>query len=239
MMKAKFWHFLSVSTTVVLFYLGSSSVAAKSMELTYQAFLAGTKAGTAQVALEQDPHRYSVAGRARSGGLLEALNPWRAQFQATGTWVDGAPQLNHYHYTESDKRKRREVTVSQGQLRVVKNGKLRAEIDALPGMDILSALFVEPRCHQALQLHTGRHGYQLRNQDSQQRAGGPQNGDHQLCAYTVKDDDGEEYKVAVTFAELSGYRVPIRINISGVLSGALTLVDHQLIVPGAVENEAP
>jgi hypothetical protein len=207
---------------LVFVWVPGQSVLAETVQLRYEAYLGGALAGSAQLALSQDAQRYSVIGSAKSKGLMDSFNPWRAQFEARGTVADGLPQLDQYHYVESDSRKLREVTVSDGQLRVVKNGKLRAELDALPGMDILTALFVEPSCDAALDLHTGRRGYRLVSPSE------AANGSADTCRYTARDEDGDKTQVSIEFVRIGELRVPRVIELSGFLSGRLKLESYQL-----------
>lgn len=207
---------------IIFTILAVSPASAETLQLRYEAFVGGAQAGSARLALSQTTQGYSIVGSARSKGLMDSLNPWRAQFEAKGTLVDGLPSLEQYHYVESDNRKLREVTVSDGQLRVVKNGKLRAEHKALPGMDILSALFVEPSCEAALELHTGRHGYRLESTAAES------SDTAERCRYVAQDDDGDKYRIAIEFVQLGGVRVPRVIEVSGFLSGRMQLKSYEL-----------
>lgn len=215
----------SSKIVLVIFFafLVGQQAFAETVQLRYEAYLGGALAGTARLALSQDAQSYSVVGSAKSKGLMDSFNPWRAQFEARGTVANGLPQLDQYHYVESDNRKLREVTVSDGQLRVVKNGKLRAELDALPGMDILTALFVEPSCDPALDLHTGRRGYRLVSPSESA------NGVADTCRYTARDEDGDKTEVSIEFVRVGELRVPRVIELSGFLSGRLKLESYQLI----------
>ena len=203
--------------------------AAETVHLHYEAYLGGALAGSARLALRQDAQSYSVVGSAKSKGLLESFNPWKAQFESRGAFVEGLPELEQYHYVESDNRKLREVTVSAGQLRVVKNGRLRAELAALPGMDILSALFVEPGCEAVMDLHTGRHGYHLVNTQT------ALSGAMDTCKYRARDDDGDRYQVSIEFVRIGTVRVPRVIELSGFLSGRMKLASYKLATPAATK----
>jgi len=216
---------LKSSVVTVIALLSCQFSSAETVQLHYQAFLGGASAGSARLALDQDAHQYSVIGSAKSKGLMESFNPWRAQFEARGSAADGGPVLEQYHYVEKDDRKLREVTVSEGLLRVVKNGKLRAELDALPGLDILTALFVKPKCDATLDLHTGRHGYQLVS--TKASPGGAAD----ICRYRARDDEGDSYQVTIEFAQIGELRVPRVIELNGFLSGRMKLESYKLTTP--------
>lgn len=214
-----------LSIVTILALLAWQPASAETVQLHYEAYLGSALAGSARLALSQDGQSYSVVGSAKSKGLMESFNPWQAQFEARGALVEGVPQLEQYHYVESDNRKLREVTVSDGQLRVVKNGKLRAELAALPGMDILSALFVEPNCEPAFDLHTGRRGYRLVNT---QRG---DDGSADTCTYSASDEDGDRYQVSIEFVRIGALRVPRVIELSGFLSGRMKLESYRAATP--------
>lgn len=215
------------SIVIILALLAWQPASAETVQLYYEAHLGSALAGSARLALSQDGQSYSVVGSAKSKGLMESFNPWKAQFEARGALVEGVPQLEQYHYVESDNRKLREVTVSEGQLRVVKNGKLRAELAALPGMDILSALFVEPNCEAAFDLHTGRRGYHLVNTQAGLA------GSADTCTYSASDEDGDRYQVSIEFVRVGALRVPRVIELSGFLSGRMKLESYRVATPAA------
>ncbi len=210
---------------IISAFLAAQLGSAETLQLRYEAFVGGALAGTARLAVSQDAQTYSVVGSAKSKGLMDSFNPWRARFEAEGTLADGSPKLDQYHYVETDNRKHREVTVSDGQLRVEKNGKLRALSDALPGMDILSALFVQPSCEAALDLHTRRRGFRLVSEaDAAEVSKG-------RCRYRAQDDEGDRYRISIEFVQLAGLRVPRVIEVSGLLSGRMKLESYELPKP--------
>lgn len=216
---------LKASVVVFIALLFGQDTFAETVHLHYEAFLGGAMAGSARLQLTEDAEQYSISGSAKSKGLMDSFNPWRSEFQARGSLADGVPVLEQYHYVERDNRKQREVTVSEGQLRVVKNGKLRAELEALPGLDILSALFIQPKCDAMLDLHTGRHGYQLVS--TPPSAGGAAD----TCRYRARDDEGDSYQVAIEFVRIGQLRVPRVVELSGFLSGRMKLESYQLATP--------
>lgn len=193
--------------------------------LTYEASIAGAPAGVATVAIARSPQRYRIAGQARATGLLDAFNPWRARFWSTGDMIDSVPTPRTYRYVERGRDKRRDVTVDEGLLTVIKNGKQRPTRPALPGLDVLTALFVEPRCTAALPLHTGRHGYQL----SIQPPLADQTTTANRCKYQVIDEDQDSFAAELQFGPAAGYRVPTRITVSGTLSGSMQLTDSKTV----------
>ncbi len=184
-------------------------------EFRYQAFVGPAEAGEATVRLELSDTGYEVSGRAKAKGLVQLFSEWRTEFLVRGLMDKGKRLLQSFWYFERAPRKAREVKVENGELHVVKNGKPRAAKPAPPGDDMLSALFVHPRCEEELELNTGRKQYHLqRTSEHPQR-----------CDYEITRGDGDRYNASVEFGTVDELRVPVRILLRGSLSGRLELVD--------------
>lgn len=182
----------------------------------YQAFLAGLEVGTAQVEVALETPRYTVTGRARTRGAMEALSPWRARFEAVGRYAPEEVEGEWFGYRAEEPDRIRQVWVSDGVLREIRDGRRRDDRPAFPGADLLTALFVAPRCPPTRELHSGRSGYRLSD--------GIVAGDR--CSYRVTDDEGGLYRVRFDFGDRQGLRVPLRIEVEGMLTGQLVLVDR-------------
>jgi hypothetical protein len=205
------------------------------VRLQYEASIAGAPAGTATVAmalspvatdLATTPMRYRLVGQAKAEGLLDAISPWKSNFWVSGLRTpQGIADLD-YRYIEQGRNKQREVRVQNRTLRVVKNGRQRPERPALPGLDVLSALFAVATCPATLTLHTGRHGYALQAPALPEGAPEALRPDYpRRCRYTVTDDDQDRFEIAIEFETLAEVRVPARIEVSGALTGVLALRD--------------
>ncbi len=220
---------MAVVTLMLCAGLGTSASMADTLALKYKAYVAGASAGQAKLTVERLPTQFSVTGTARAEGLIEAFSPWRASFDASGNLADDQWQLARYHYVEKDHRKRREVTILNGEITEIKNGKQRPTRPALPGIDVLTALFVDSRCQVRLQLHTGRHGYELAQNRPPQAEDDSGNAlDAAECAYQAVDEDGDTTRVRIRFTEVGGHRVPAEIQLSGLVSGRMELVRHSV-----------
>ena len=181
----------------------------------YQAYIAGVKAGRATIHVDRNQDSYTVSGSAKAEGLVDARGSWHTRFVATGKVVEGVAELTQYRYVEKGDHKRRDVTVRDGELRVIKNGKERPLRPAFPGVDVLTALYIEPNCRQEQQLHSGRHYYALK------RIGQ----DPEICRYHVTDEDGDTYKADIVYTERENLTVPLSITLSGFLTGRMVLLD--------------
>lgn len=192
--------------------------------LRYEGFIAGVRAGEATVELEISADSYVISGVAATNGLLDIFGNWRASFDAHGQIVDARPQITEFHYVEQDDEKQREVTVRDGVLLVFKNGKPRSRRSALPGVDLLTTLFVLPQCEEEKLLHTGRQNYRLRRIESPAEAflAG-------LCRYDVVDDEGIRFQVSIEFARVADLTIPVKMTFEGLLTGWLELVAPEVV----------
>jgi hypothetical protein len=187
--------------------------------LHYRAFIAGTPVGeaTVEVALVED--RYQVHGTAVSNGWLKWFTNWRNRFAVDGRLEGSRRQPATFSYFEQDSGKTRDLTVQDGVLRVVKNGKPRQERAAPPHLDLISGLFVQPDCRTDQVLSTGRHVYRLTRLS----------GDAVGCRYTVVDDDDDTFEIELVLGRRNGLVVPTSIKVKAWLSGSIELrdLDHE------------
>jgi len=181
----------------------------------YQAYLAGLEVGTARIDVQLDDADYTVTGRARTRGAMEALTAWRARFEAVGRHGPAGVAPEWFGYTAEEPGRVRQVWVTDGLLHEIRDGRRRDDRPAFPGADLLSALFVQPRCPARRDLHSGRSGYQLT--DGRVADG--------RCSYRVTDDEGGAYRVLFEFGTRQGLQIPVRIDVQGMLTGQLVLMD--------------
>lgn len=196
---------------------------------SYKAFLSGTLAGDVVVDVTRGAGVYTVKGRAATTGFWRAIDDWEGDFQVEGELAEGAAVPGRYVLLEKSSRKEQHVVVSDGELFVTKNGKVRKPKPAHPGLDLVSALWVVADCVDNAQLHNGRHGYQVERSQL----------DDGSCRYEVENDDGDRYSANVRFAEHSGQRVLESLVVNRLVGTRLTLVDvEQLDGALAIAPEA-
>ena len=107
------------------------------------------------------------------------------------------------------------MKVRDGELHVTKNGRDRPIRPAYPGVDVLTALYINPSCQEEQRLHSGRHYYLLKRVRQQS----------DVCTYHVTDDDGDSYDAEIVYGERENFIVPVSIKLSGMLTGQLKLID--------------
>ncbi len=216
----------------------------KRVDLKYEAYVAGINAGEAALTLVRSgsdsggpkSFSYRVAGTARSKGLWESIQPWRAEYSVDGEVRGDSPgpalSPGHFFSLQTTPRKQREIHIEQGVLREIKNHKVRDPRPAQSGFDLLSALFFLPPCHPEVQVHSGRDGYamqRLRPKISliDEREPAVQD-DIMRCSYRVTDDDGADYRMSLQYGRRGGageFVVPAEIRVEGPLSARMVLVD--------------
>lgn len=190
---------------------------AQAATFRYEAFVAGARAGEAIVNVDLAESRYQVTGTARAEGVVDVFSDWRTRFQAHGQLVGETPQLTEYSYVENDDDQRREVTVRDGMLRYFKNGRIRRERESPSGLDVLTALFVQPSCASVRSVHNGRSHFHLERVAAER---------DDVCRFNVIDDDDDRYKADIRFGRRGELTVPVSIIVRGFLTGRLLLVDE-------------
>lgn len=198
--------------------LGATS--SDALYLEYQAFIAGAQAGTAHVHVEHTGQRYSVRGVISTQGLMERLSPWRSRFAVSGQMEGGRAHPAALGVQEWARRKERTIHVAHGKLRQLRNGRLRPERPAPPGVDLMSALWAGGQCDAEQVLNNGRHFYSMTRRGHEVRPDGSER-----CDYHIVDDDGERFRGWVELGERLGRRVPTEIGIAEGVTRRLTLVN--------------
>ncbi len=196
--------------------VASAPVSATTATFRYEAFLGPVRAGEAVIEVETTAEGYEVRGRAKAQGLLETFGNWRARFSVACIFGK-KPETKSYYLFDKDDRKMRDITVQDGMLKYIKNGKMRSLRPALPGVDVLTTLFIDADCKDTVTLHTGRHGYHLRRYDELPG----------LCRYRVTDEDGEQFDAEIRFGQREGFTVPVSIEVRGMFGGRMQLIDSQ------------
>jgi len=215
----------------------------KTVALKYLAYVAGIPSGEARMVLERRglPARgsssfsYNVAGTARSKGLWESIQKWRAEYSVNGEVHqqvrDGGNRRlvlpGHFYSLQTTPKKRREIHIEDGVLRETKNNKVRDPRPSQTGFDLLSALFFLPACHPAVRVHTGRDGYEMRRIEPPKTAEpGAETKLVTRCRYQVTDDEGDNYQMMLVYGQRGDFIVPTEITAKGPVSGRMVLAEE-------------
>ncbi len=209
----------------------ASSAASTSAATTfdYDGLIAGVKVGSAHLSVERDASGYRITGQALTNGVARLLSDWRSEFYAQGLIEGGRARLLRYGYDEKQGRKHRILSLEDGQVRQISDGRTRPPRPALEGLDVLSAFFLEGGCWQRRSLHTGRRAYLIEGRSS------PGGG---ACDFRILDEDGDRDRVRVVFEQRDGLRVPVRVTTRGWIRGVVLLREQHPAVPGGVDSRS-
>ncbi len=208
--------------------------------LKYDAYVAGIPAGEARLTLARQQlatrgaasFSYKVTGTARSKGLWESIQKWRAEYSVDGevhqqSRTEGLSRVvlpGHFYSLQTTPKKRREIHIEDGVLRETKNNKVRDPRPAQTGFDLLSALFFLPACHPEVRVHTGRDGYNMRRvEPAAPSEGQPESAPIMRCSYQVIDEASGSYGMTLVYKRLGEFVVPGEITVQGPLSGRMVL----------------
>gem|GEM_PF-130668 len=217
--------------------------------LKYEAFVAGIPAGEARLTLARQKlaargaasFSYKVTGTARSKGLWESIQKWRAEYSVDGevhhqsqtqgqqsetALLSRVVLPGHFYSLQTTPKKRREIHIEDGVLKETKNNKVRDPRPAQTGFDLLSALFFLPACHPEVRVHTGRDGYTMRRtQPAVPPRGQLDSAPIMRCSYGVTDEEGGNYKMTLVYKRMGEFVVPADISAQGPVSGRMVLAE--------------
>ena len=120
----------------------------------------------------------------------------------------------------------RTIRISEGVLREVRNGKMREQVPAPRGVDLMSALWVTANCDDKLVLNNGRDHYTMTLQLKTSYEEGAER-----CDYEIVDDDGEKWNGWIRIVTRHGKRVPAKIVMIDGIEVGLELVKSRRVAP--------
>lgn len=190
--------------------------------LDYDAYLGGTKVGGAEVVIERAEDSYQIRGKAWAEGFFRWLTQWRTHFSAMGHFVGGTPIGEAYSLIELAKNKVKEVSLENGEVTYVKNGKAKQTPAPVSKLDFITALFLPTNsCDATYQLHSGKDEYSVRLTRSETLS--TEDGANLRCDFEVRDQNDERIDASVWLGVIDGVTVPIRLDLKGAVEGTLKL----------------
>ncbi len=188
---------------------------ARAVTFTYEGYVAGVRAGSATVEVVIADGHYHVSGSATARGVVDWFSDWHSEFTALGQLSGQRVLASQYVYTQTDGSSRREVRVRDGQVTYLKNERPPRVSRAFATRDLLTALFVEPRCHDVWWVNTGRRNYRLERRSA----------DAGVCRYEVFDRHEDSFEIDLVLADRFGLTVPVSLTVHALVRGRLVLVD--------------
>jgi hypothetical protein len=196
-------------------------LAAHATTLDYDAYMAGARVGGAEIIIERADDSYVIKGKAWAEGLFKWLTEWRSLFSASGRLENGSPVAEGYSLIERARNKVKELSLKDGALTYVKNGKLRTPQAPTSKMDLLSALFLPNGCDTSADIHNGKDQYTLTLKHAQVATSMP--GATLRCEFEVRDEDQQKIQAVVWLGERDGLTIPVQLDLAGALEGTLKL----------------
>lgn len=189
--------------------------------LDYDAYVGAAKVGGAEVVIERADDTYQIRGKAWAEGFFEWLTEWRSRFSAVGRFVEGLPVADGYSLIELAKDKAKEISLADGTVTYVKNGRTKQTPPPASKLDLLSALFMPNGCETSSEIHNGKDEYSLRLTRVETVSGA--DGAALRCDFEVRDAEDERIEASVWLGVVDGLTVPVRLDLRGALEGTLKL----------------
>ncbi len=196
-------------------------LAAQATTLDYDAYVGKSRVGGAEITIERQADSYLIRGRAWAEGLFKFLTKWRSHFTATGRLEGGAPLPEGYSLIEQARNKVKEISLKNGEMTYVKNGRKRAPRTLSSKLDLLSALFLPNGCDTSPNIHNGKDQFYLKLTRAEQATELP--GATLRCEFDVRDDDNQQIRAVVWLGERDGLTIPVQLDLAGALEGTLKL----------------
>ena len=190
--------------------------------LDYDAFVGGAKVGGAEIVIEKAADTYQIHGKAWAEGFFSWMTEWRSHFTAAGRFVGGLPIGEGYSLIELAKDKVKEISLANGEVTYVKNGKSKQTPAPASKLDFLTALFLPTNgCDTSSDIHSGKDQYSVRLKRAQSMSGA--DGANLRCDFEVRDQDNERIEASVWLGVVNGVTVPVRLDLKGAVEGTLKL----------------
>jgi hypothetical protein len=183
--------------------------------LVYEGFVAGIRVGSATVEVAIVDGHYQISGSAAADGVVDWFSDWRSEFTAIGQLTGNRPTPTQYAYSQYDGKSHREVRVRGGEISYRKNGRPPRQSAAFDTPDLLTALFVYPRCPERRWINTGRRNYRVERRSWEQG----------VCHLEVFDRHNDGVKVDLILGRRFGLSVPTALIVHGLVRARLVLVE--------------
>ena len=207
--------FITVCCALLLAVMLPMGAAATTLE--YEVKLEGRTAGYMELTVTVDEQDYQIKGRMWSTGLAKFFSNWWSRFTTFGRLKDGKPLVEGHQLVEHSNQRQRAVTVKDGILEELKNGRQKPprKIDAR--LDVLSALFFADNCDIPPALFNSKDQYQI------VKTASARDGDTLRCEFHVQDSDHDEFSATVWLNRIDGINVPVRVDLKGDRKGSIRL----------------
>ena len=183
----------------------SLSVSAESKELNfvYTVRIAFLDSGYFNFKRSSSSSRYSFSGHFETKGLINNYYRWKGNFSAIGILENGYPKMEKYYARSESKDHELKLVVleAEGVRFLPPGGKTFQFSDRPKGDDLVTALFLTPRCYDGEHVNDGEDTFEIfltkvREIKQKKEKFGP----IFKCYYRVKDYKGRSRRLNVTLA---------------------------------------
>ena len=147
--------------------------------------------------------RYSFSGHFETKGLINKYYRWKGDFAAIGSLENGSPKMEKYFARSESKDHELKLVVlkAEGVRFLPPGGKTFQFSDRPKGDDLVTALFLTPRCYDGKHINDGEDSFEMfltkvREIKQKKEKFGP----IFKCYYRVKDYKGRFRRLNVTLA---------------------------------------
>jgi len=185
--------------------------------LDYEVKVDGRKAGYMEVTVTRDENDYQIKGRMWSTGLAKFLSNWWSKFTTSGRLENGQPVTDSHELEEHSNQRDRAVSVKNGILEELKNGRQKPPRKVFAHMDVLSALFFAENCDAPAALFNSKDQYHVVKVATEEKS------DMLRCEFDVQDADKDRFRATVWLNRVNGINVPVRVDLKGDRKGSIRL----------------
>ena len=171
--------------------------------LVYSVRIAFLDAGNFHFKLSSSSTRYSFFGHFQTKGLINKYYSWKGDFAAIGSLENGFPTMEKYYARSESKDHELKLVVLRSEgLRFLPAGeKVFQFADRPQGDDLITALFLSPRCYDGKYVNDGEDTFEMfliKAKEIKQKK--EKFGPTLKCYYRVKDYKGRSRRLNVTLA---------------------------------------
>tara|TARA_B100001029_G_scaffold133426_1_gene112311 strand:- start:32 stop:730 length:699 start_codon:yes stop_codon:yes gene_type:complete len=146
--------------------------------------------------------RYSFSGHFETKGLINKYYRWKGDFAAIGSLENGSPKMEKYYARSESKDHELKFLVleSKGVRFLPPGGKTFQFTDRPKGDDLVTALFLTPRCYDGKHVNDGEDTFEMFLTKVKEIKQKEKFGPIFKCYYRVKDYKGRSRRLNVTLA---------------------------------------
>ena len=174
--------------------------------LVYSVRIAFVDTGDFHFKRSSSHSRYSFSGHFETKGLINKYYQWKGDFAAIGSLENGSPKMEKYYARSESKDHELKLVVldAEGVRYLPPGGKTFQFSDRPKGDDLVTALFLTPRCYDGSHVNDGEDTFEMfltKVKEIKQKK--EKFGPILKCYYRVRDYKGRSRRLNVTVASSS------------------------------------